>query len=236
MRRRISPHVPFIVRNADDGAGGGGTPPPADPPSDPPGDDDDDDTPLGPKGEKALAAMKAELKAAKARAKVADDLQAQLDAIQAANMTDHEKAIKDAADKAAADTRAAVLTDVNARLFTAELKAATSGVLLPAAAQDLLVKPDVALALLGLDEYPVTPTGDIDSTAIVQAVTAYAQSRPHLAASATLTPGSADLGARTTPTVKTTAQQIADAEAAGDTATALRLKSQQLLELHNPTR
>lgn len=225
--------LPLIAYSADDGAGGG-APPPAAPAAPAVAPDDDDDTPLGPKGEKALAAMKEELRAAKAAAKALPTLQAELDELRAKTMTDHEKELADAVAAARDETRSEVLGTVNSRLFTSELKAATTGVLLPAAAKDLLGKPEVALALLGLDEYPVTDTGDINSEAISQAVTAYVAARPHLAASATQTPGSADLGARTTPPPKDLAAQVAEAEAAGDWAAAGALKLQQLAALPRP--
>lgn len=222
--------LPLIAFNTDEGSGGGT----GDPATDHTTTDDAGDKPLGPGGEKALQAWKERAKKAEADAKRAAELQAELDAIKAAQMTDQEKAIADARKEAEAAARAEVLGSVNSRLFTAELKAAMATALRPEAQKDLLVKPEVALALLGLDEYPVTETGDIDSEAISQAVTAYAAARPHLAASATQSPGSADLGARTTPPPKDIATQIAEAEAAGDWTTAGALKLQQLAALPRP--
>lgn len=182
------------------------------------------DKPLGEAGEKALQAWKDRAKAAEAAAKRANDLQAELDELKRSQMDDHEKAVDDARREAAEQARTEALASVNGRLFTAELKAATTGALLPAAAQDLLVDTAVALKLLGLDEIPVTDSGDINSEAISQAVAAYVEARPHLAASATQTPGSVDQGARTTAPAKTIDDEIAEAEAAQDWDRARRLK------------
>lgn len=187
-------------------------------------DTDAGDKPLGEAGEKALQAWKDRAKKAEADAKRANDLEAELAEIKRSQMDDHEKAIDDARREAAEQARAEALGSVNGRLFTAELKAATTGALLPAAAQDLLVDTTVALKLLGLDEIPVTATGDIDSEAISQAVATYVEARPHLAASATQTPGSVDQGARTTAPAKSIDDEIAEAEAAGNWDLARRLK------------
>lgn len=205
-------------------SGGSDDAPPGDPPADPPPAGTDGDKPLGEAGEKALQAWKDRAKAAEADAKRANDLQAELDELKRSQMGDHEKAVADARREAAEQARTEALATVNGRLFTAELKAASTGALLPAAAQDLLVDTAVALKLLGLDEIPVTSTGDINSEAISQAVAAYVEARPHLAASATQTPGSVDQGARTTAPAKSIDDEIAEAEAAGDWDRARRLK------------
>lgn len=188
-----------------------------------------DDPALGAAGEKALDAWKARAKAAEADAKRAKDLEAEVAALKAAQMSDHEKAI-DAARKEAADqARTEALGTVNERLLKSELKAATAGQLLDAAAKDLLVDTDVALKLLGLDEIPVTDSGDIDGEAISQAVAAYVTARPHLAASATLQPG-IDQGSRTAPAgAKSLDERIADAEAAGNHKLSMSLKTQKLV-------
>ncbi len=198
------------------------SPPPADPPPAPAATDD---APLGEAGEKALQAWKDRAKKAEADAKRAESLQTELDALKAEKMTDHEKAIKEAADQAAAAARTEVLGSVNSRLFASELKAATAGKLTD---PDLLADPTVALKLLGLDEIPVTATGDIDTEAISGAVAELIAAKPYLA-SATQTPGSADLGARTTPPAKTLDTQIAEAEQAGNWKLSGQLKTQKML-------
>lgn len=188
---------------------------------------DEGDKPLGPAGEKALAEWKKRAKENEAGARRAKELEAELEALRQAQMSEQEKALEQAKREAAEAARGEVLGTVNARLFTAELKAATSGALLPAAAQDLLVDTTVALKLLGFDEIPVTSDGDIDSEAISQAVSSYVEARPHLAASATQTPGSVDQGARTTAPAKSIDDEIVEAEQAGDWDRARRLKLQK---------
>lgn len=205
---------------------------PDDPPADPPSQDPppaDDDEPLGDAGVKALNAWKERARKAEADARRAAELQAKLDALEAAQMTEQEKAIAAAREEAAAATRAEVLGQANARLFSAELRAASAGKLLDSAITDLLVDPTVALRLLGLDEYPVTDSGDIDGEAISHAVADYVAARPHLAASATQKPGSVDQGARHTPPPRSLEDEIAEAERTGDWARAGRLKTQLML-------
>ena len=202
---------------------------PTDPPSDPePGGDD---APLGPKGEKALEALKEDRR--KLRADLAK-AQSELDDLRRSQMDDQEKAIEDARRQA----RQEALEQVNGRLFAAEVRAAaTQAKLTDKAVHDLLVDTAAAVKLLGLDGLPVTDDGDIDGEAISQAVATYAQERPYLAANATseLPPGDIDQGARTTPNgVKTLDEQIAEAEAAGDFKRSLALKNEKLAALPRP--
>lgn len=213
--------IPVIHGAADDGD------PDPTPPADPPAADD---PPLGPAGEKALNAWKERAKAAEAAAGRVPDLERELNELRTAQMTDQEKALAAARDEAAQAARAEVLGQVNSRLFTAELRAAAAAAnLLPSATQDLLVDPIVALRLLGLDEYPVTVTGDINSEAISQHVAAYVAARPHLAAGAMQPPGPVDQGARPATPAKTLADQIAEAEAAGNWKLSGQLKTRMQL-------
>lgn len=148
-------------------------------------------------------------------------------------MSEQEKAIEQARREAAEAARAEVLNETSAKLFRSELRAATTN-LTEKAREDLLAKPEYAVTLLGLDEIPVTETGDIDSEAISQAVASYVEERPYLAASATPPAGSADQGTRTPPKSKGLEEQIADAEAAGDWELVGRLKLQKLAALPRP--
>lgn len=186
-----------------------------------------DDAPLGPEGEKALTIWKERAKKAEADAKRATELEARLAEIEAANMTEHEKAL-DAARKEAADAaRSEITSSVNRRLFAAEVRASVAGKLTDPA---LLADPDVAVRLLGFDEYPVTDTGDIDAEAISAAVTRLVEERPYLAASATPPPpGPIEQGPRGTPIAKSLDEMIAEAEAAGDFKTSSRLKTNKML-------
>lgn len=201
---------------------GDATPPadpsPKDPPA-PPGDDGGDDPALGPKGEKALDAWKQRAKNAEADAKRAKDLEAELETLRTAQMSEQEKAIKEARDSARTET----LSEVNERLFAAEARASGSGKL---SDPDLLADPVVALRLLGLSEVPVTDTGDIDTEAISEAIDSLIESKPYLAGATPPTPpldlGQGARGAQnqvrqlTRDDLKTmTPQQIVEAKAKG---------------------
>lgn len=225
------------------GGGEGDSPPPADPPlADPPADPPTvDDPPLGPEGEKALQAWKDRAKAAERDAKRAKQLEDEIAELRSAQMSDQEKAIEQARKEAADAARVEERTGTNARLFKAELRAAAGtdikledGKLVKLADPSLLADPEVALRLLGLDEIPVTDAGDIDTEAISTAVATLVATKPYLAASATPLPGSADQGARTPPTTRGIDDQIAEAEAKGDWATARRLKLTKLAADQRP--
>ena len=108
-------------------------------------------------------------------------------------MSDQEKALEQARKEALEQGRNEALQTVNERLFKAEVKAASAGKIVD---PDLLSDPLVAQRILGLDDIPVTSDGDIDSAAVTAAVDAMLEAKPHLAVSATRTPGSADQGAR----------------------------------------
>jgi hypothetical protein len=165
--------------------------PPADPePEAPPPEPDpaaDTDEPLGEGGKRALTAERTARKAAEDREKA---LQAQLEELQQAQMSEQEKAVAEA--RRAGETEATA--KVQRRIFTAEAKVAASGKV-----QDptLFADPDVALKLLGFNEVPVDAAGDIDSEAISKAIDKLTQDRPYLAANgAKPSPGSADGGPR----------------------------------------
>lgn len=145
----------------------------------------DSDVPLGPEGEKALAAWKERAKEAEKTAKRAAELEERLAEIEAANMSEQERAIEQARQEAADQARSEVLTVAHRKLFAAEVKAATTG---KVATLGLFAKPEVALSLLGFDEYPLTPDGDIDTEAISVAVDRFVESEPALKASATPAP------------------------------------------------
>lgn len=197
------------------------------------------DPPLGEAGEKALQAWKDRAKAAEAEAKAskaaADKLvaaEARLVELEAASQTEQEKALTAAVNEAVERTRTEERGATQRDRFTDKLEAATAGRLIDT---DLLADPDVAVKLLGLDAIPVTDTGQIDAGAILAAVDGFLEKRPHLAVSATR-PAPINQGPRNkTPVIPTLADQIAEAEKAGDWSTAGSLKSQQLIELTRST-
>jgi hypothetical protein len=154
------------------------------------------ETPLGPEGERALAIWKNRAKEAEMAAKRADELEARLAEIEAANMSDQERAIEQARKEAADTTRAEVLKVAHRKLFSAEVKAAATG---KVATPELFSKPEVALGLLGFDDYPLNSDGDIDTEAISVAVERFADSHSALKASATPAPTPIAQGPRGRP-------------------------------------
>jgi len=160
-----------------------------------------DDKPLGSEGEKALQIWKDRAKAAETDAKRAKELEAELDQLRTSQMSEHEKALKEAA----ANARNETLSEVNQRLFAAELKAASVGKI---ADPELLADPEVAVRLLGLDGVPVTDSGDIDAEAISAAVDSFLESKPYLSGATPPGDGPAplDLGQGARGTQSTTSQ------------------------------
>lgn len=127
---------------------------------------------LGEGGKKALQAERAARKTAEQQAKT---LQAELDKLREAQMSDQERAVAEA--RRQGETEAT--TKAQRRLFAAEAKVAAAGKI---ADPTLLSDPDVALSLLGLDEIPVDNDGDIDSEAISGAIDRLIEGRPFLKA------------------------------------------------------
>ena len=173
------------VAPVEDVEGAGDPPPPED---------------LGDAGKKALAEERQarkdaerQLKELSSRASRADELETELAKLREDAMSDQEKALEQARTEAFEQGRNEALAPVNERLFKAEVKAALAGKIID---PDLLSDPLVAQRILGLDDIPMTSDGDIDSAAIVEAVDKLMDTKPHLAVSATRTPGSADQGAR----------------------------------------
>lgn len=155
---------------------------------------------LGDAGKKALSEERQarkdaerQLKELSSKASRAEELEAELQKFREDAMSDQEKALEQARKEALEQGRNEALTSANERLFKAEVKAASAGKIVD---PDLLSDPLVAQRILGLADIPTTSDGDIDSTAIVEAVDQLLETKPHLAVSATRTPGSADQGAR----------------------------------------
>jgi hypothetical protein len=141
-----------------------------------------DDAPLGPAGQKALDAMKAEVKAAKAEAARAKALQKELDDLKSSTASEAEKALEAARKEGGAEAT----TKANARILRAEVKALAAG---------KLADPADAVALLDLTQFSVDDDGEVDAKAIGAALDELVKGKPYLAPS-TSGPGSADGGAR----------------------------------------
>lgn len=161
---------------------------------------------LGDAGKKALAEERQarkdaerQLKELSSQASRAEELEAELAKLREDAMSDQEKALEHARKEAFEQGRNEALAPVTERLFKAEVKAASAGKIVDT---DLLDDPLVAQRILGLVDIPMTSDGDIDSAAIVEAVDKLVETKPHLAVSATRTPGSADQGARPKGTPK----------------------------------
>jgi len=209
--------------------GAGNPPPAADPatppeppapgtdPATPPAGSGGDDPPLGAEGEKALVIWKQRAKDAEALSK---DQAAKLKAYEDAEKTEAERqadALKAAQERAEAATRLAVSSQVEA--------------LAAGRFQD----PQDAVDALQGGTF-VTDEGAVDREAIKAALDGLLERKPHWAAAEpgprTPRPDPAQ-GAR--PGIPPNlAQQIAEAEQAGDTKRAMALKTQQLREIKQP--
>lgn len=100
-----------------------------------------DDEPLRPEGKRALDAWKDRSKAAEAEAK---RLREENEQLRLSQLPEQEREIERVKAEARESARVEVLGQVTTKLLMSELRAATTGALLPAAAADLLVDPTVA--------------------------------------------------------------------------------------------
>jgi hypothetical protein len=145
-------------KDAEDGTdadGGAGEDADQDQDDDEQDDADEDDKPLGPKGERALAAMKEKLKAERAKRRAAE---AKLNG-------------EDADDKP--DPGAAATARANARILRSEIKAAAAG---------KFADPKDALRFLDLDSFEVDTDGEVDEDEIAEAIDDLLKKKPYLAA------------------------------------------------------
>lgn len=155
-------------------------------------DDEQEDKPLGPKGERALQAMKAKLKDERTKRRAAE-----------AKLTESGKASEDKTDpdqvrKAAED---AATARANQRVLRSEIKAAAAG---------RLSDPKDALKFLDLDQFEVDADGEIDEDEITDAIDDLLTRKPYLAAQQTgkRFQGSGDGGARKSANKPITEEQL----------------------------
>lgn len=177
------------------------------------GDSDDDDAPLGPKGEKALAAEKEKRRKESERRRAAEAELAKL-----RNKDSSE------VDQARTEAETAALAKANTRILKAEVRAAAAG---------KLADPSDALKLLDLTQFEVDGDGEVDRDEIGSAIDTLLKSKPYLAAATNgkRFQGSGDGGARgKTPSLD---QQIIAAEQKSDWTTARQLKSMKLAEIRS---
>ncbi len=172
---------------------------------------------LGDAGKKALDAMKLERKTAKDEATKAKAdlaaLQAKLDGKEAEHKAEQEaQKVKDEA-----------LSAANERILKAEVRAAAAAKL-----QD----PKDALLHIDLSPFEVGEDGEVDSSAIAQAIDDLVAAKPYLAAQGgSKFKGSGDGGARNGQSASPLDDQIAEAEKSRDFQTVIALKQQRAAEL-----
>lgn len=169
-----------------------------------------EDKPLGPRGEKALAAEKEK------RRKAAQELREAKAEIERLRNGGDEAAQK------AAEVEKAALAKANTRIVRAEVKAAAAG---------RLANPALAVRLLDLEKFEVDDNGDVDQGEIADAISELLREEPYLAAEAPKRfQGGADQGARKKPKPASLDEQIAAAERSQNWAEARRLKSAKLTQ------
>lgn len=137
---------------------------------------------LGDAGKKALDAMKAERNAERAKRR---ELEAMLEQLKHdASMRDksaEEQALEAARQEARSEERARA----NARVVRSEVRLAAKG---------KLADPEDAIAFIDLTQFEVNDDGDVDGTAIDDAIADLLARKPHLGIKAPI--GSADQGER----------------------------------------
>ncbi len=149
--------------------------PPAEPPV-PPAEPE-----LGEAGKRALDSERAARRDAEKRAK---DVETELAALRATQMTDQEKAI----EAARAEGRAEAVAASNVVILKAHVLAAAAG---------KLADPNDAIKLIALDQFTPTADGEFDTAALAASIDALLAAKPYLGINrpgATPPPGSANGG------------------------------------------
>jgi hypothetical protein len=166
------------------------------------------DAPLGEAGEKALEAWKTRARDAE---KAAKSHEAELEKLRKAAMTEQEKAVAEAKDEG----RREALTESGRKVAVAEIRAAAAG-----RDPEALAK---ALEFTNVDTF-LTDDGEVDAEKVARFVSALPTS------GAPTIPG-VPAGARQSAPQPTLAEQIAEAQAAGDTKRFIKLQSLQLAQI-----
>jgi hypothetical protein len=130
------------------------------------GDDDDEDKELGPKGEKALAAIKEKHKAERGKRLAAERRIRELESEKESGGDEAAQERQRIEDEATAKA--------NTRIIKAELKAAAAG--------KLLDPSDAVVFITDLDQFDVDDDGDVDPEAFAEAIADLIVRKPHLAA------------------------------------------------------
>jgi alanyl-tRNA synthetase len=135
---------------------------------------------LGAAGKRALDEERNSRKAAERRAK---QLEAELEQLRQASMSEQEKAIAAAKDEA----RREALAAANERILRSEIKAAAAGKLADPADAVAYLRDDMASF--------IDDSGDVDAKTLAKAIDDLVRAKPYLAATVN-NPGSADGGPR----------------------------------------
>ena len=133
-----------------------------------------DDTPLGEPGQKALNAMKEELKSARADLRTARTAEAELQELREANQTESEKAL----EAARAEGDQSARTEMGSQLLTARVELA----ILKSEDARKLADPSDALVFIDVGDV-VDKDGAVKVKALTAAIDALIEAKPHLAAS-----------------------------------------------------
>jgi hypothetical protein len=142
-------------------------------------------TDLGDAGKRAIDAMKAREKKARADTRAAIT---RAEAAETALANKDKPADEIALDAARAEARTEANTKANERILRADLRAAATG---------KLADPTDAALYLNLSEFTVSDDGDTDSDALTEAITDLIERKPHLAAQKqSRFDGAADQGAK----------------------------------------
>lgn len=154
------------------------------------GEADDDDKPLGPKGQKALDAIKAKLKTERERRRAAE-----------AKLGEGKPAEQDDDQDATRRVEQAATARANERILKSEIRAVAAG---------KFSDPKDALRFLDLGQFEVGPDGDVDEDEIAEAIDDLLKRKPYLAAAQSAPKrfqGGADQGARS-PAKAITEEQL----------------------------
>lgn len=146
------------------------------------GEEQGQDEPLGEPGKRALTA---EREARKAAEKAAKEYEQQLQELREQSMSDQERALEKARREAAEAARSEERGRLLGQLAETQVRAAASGV---------MANPALATKLLDVNDF-LTDDGQVDESAVQQAVNKLVEDEPYLRASATR-PVSADQGVR----------------------------------------
>lgn len=132
--------------------------------------DEVEDEPLGDAGKKALAAERANVRAAK---KESREIRAELAALKAQLEAKDKPADEQELDRVRREAATEATARANARILRSEIKAAAAG---------KFADPADAIAFLNLDDFDVDENGDVDAEAIEDAISDLLTRKPHLSA------------------------------------------------------